>query len=138
MKTVTLTRWAKNPRQTLGRLHVGTQSWLSLERSATDVAHPCIPAGRYSLKLGMYYGGDGPGGKEDYPAYEVGNVPGRTLIKLHGANRATQLLGCIALGQTMDIFEGEIGVTSSRGALSEFMIAMGHEEDAELLITEDW
>ena len=90
------------------------------------------------MKLGMYYGGDGVGGKADYPAYEVMNVPGRTLIKLHAANKASELLGCIAPGLSMDIFGGEIGVTSSRKALEEFMAALGGTTDAELVITEEW
>ena len=135
---VILSRWAANPRQTLGRIHVGGTSWLCVERSKIDMAHPCIPMGRYPLKLGMYYGGDGVGGKADYPAYEVMNVPGRTLIKLHAANKASELLGCIAPGLSMDIFGGEIGVTSSRKALEEFMAALGGTTEAELVITEEW
>ena len=135
---VILERWAANPRQTIGRMHIGAQSWLTVERSKIDMTHPCIPKGRYPLKLGMYYGGDGPGGKTDYPSYEVMSVPGRTLIKIHAANKASELLGCIAPGLSMDIFGGEIGVTSSRKALEEFMAALNGAMDAELIITEEW
>jgi hypothetical protein len=136
MTLVTLVRWASNPRQVLGRMGVGSESWLTVERSKTDATHPCIPAGTYPMKLGTYFGGDGPGGKEDYPSYEILNVPGRSLIKIHGANKASQLLGCIAPGMTLEIFGGEIGVTSSRAALNEFMAAMKSDADGEIQITE--
>lgn len=138
MITARLLRFAGNPRQTLGRIYVGDKSWLTIERSKIDMNHPCIPAGTYPLKLGMYYSGDGPGGKEDYPAYEVLNVPGRSEIKIHGANKASQLLGCIALGHTHEIFDGEIGITSSRGSLAEFMAELAKDPEAEIAISEEW
>lgn len=138
MRIARLVRWAANPRQTIGRIWVGSESWLTVERSKLDASHPCIPAGNYPLKLGLYYSGDGPGGKIDYPAYEVLNVPGRTLIKIHAANKASELLGCISPGMSMEIFGGEIGVTSSRAALAEFMRLMGPDEDGELQIVEEW
>ena len=111
---------------------------MTVERSKIDMTHPCIPKGVYPLKLGMYYSGDGPGGKIDYPSYEVLNVPKRSLIKIHAANKASELLGCIAPGLSMDIFGGEIGVTSSRKALEEFMEALGGAKDAQIEITEEW
>lgn len=138
MISVILHRWAANPRQTFGRLWVGTSSWLTVERSKIDMAHPCIPKGTYPLVLGTYFGGDGPGGKQDYPSYEIMKVPGRSLIKIHSSNVASQLLGCIAPGLSMDIFGGEIGVTSSRKALEEFMEALGGAHDAEIQIDEEW
>lgn len=141
MKIISLHRWAQNTKATHGRLTVDghARGWLTVERPATDVAHPCIPPGTYRLKLGMYYGGDGVGGAHpDYPAYEVLGVPGRSLIKIHGANQASQLLGCIAPGLELGIFGGEIGVTSSRPALAEFMAAMGGEAEGTLAVTEGW
>ena len=130
MKRVILTRWAKNPRQTLGRLTLDDQSWLTVERSYTDVAHPCIPAGSYPLVLDMYHRGG-------YPAYEVRDVPGRSRILIHAANRASELEGCIAPGEAMDIVQGEIGVISSRGALASFMLAM-NGDGGELIVVESW
>lgn len=134
---VRLVRWVANPRQTIGRMWVGEESWLTVERSKLDATHPCIPVGTYPLKLGMYYSGDGPGGKIDYPAYEVLRVPGRSLIKIHAANKASELLGCIAPGMSLEIFGGEIGVTSSRAALQEFMKATD-ADDGELQVSEEW
>lgn len=137
LKVVKLVRWVANPRQTLGRLWVGSESWLTVERSKLDSTHPCIPVGTYPLALGMYYSGDGVGGKADYPAYEVMKVPGRSLIKIHGANTASQLQGCIAPGMSLEIFGGEIGVTSSRAALTEFMKMMDADV-GELTVEENW
>lgn len=87
----------------------------------------CIPAGVYEIKLDRYHRGD-------YPAYEVLNVVGRTEIKIHIANLAIEVNGCIALGQ----YEGCIvpkedtvarwGVTNSRATFKRFMELMAYRE----------
>lgn len=142
MTTLTLTRdkTVTSERGTFGHLtltnHTGTHTWTSCERPATG-PHPCIPTGTYTLALGMYYHGDGPGGKPDYPAYEVLNVPKRSEIKLHVANKPSELRGCIAPGRgyfTND--EGVYGVTESRAAFAELMASLTGEQIAELVITE--
>ena len=100
----------------------------TMERNSTG-GHARIPAGLYELKLGMYWGGDGPGGKADYPAYEL-VVPGRSLIKIHVANTAKQLLGCIAPGRAIGFLEGQIAVTSSVLALKTLMESLhGAQQD---------
>jgi len=132
MKTLTLHRFAANPRQTIGRLYTEQdQSWLTIERSKTDVNHPCIPAGTYPLALDTYH-------KGGYPAYEVRHVPGRSRILIHAANVASELEGCIGPGHTLEIIGGEIGVTSSRGSLAELMAAMAGEIEGQLVITEEF
>lgn len=45
-----------------------------------------------------------------YPCYEITAVPNRKGIRLHTANLARQLLGCVALGRTLVDFGGEWGV----------------------------
>jgi hypothetical protein len=62
----------------------------------------CIPADSFECVIGMYYGGDGPGGKPDYPAYEILHVPGRKHIKMHIANYPYELGGCLAPGLSRD------------------------------------
>ena len=137
---LTLERSLSSTRGTFGHLsltnHTGTHHWTTCERPATG-PHPRIPAGTYALALGMYYHGDGPGGKEDYPAYEVLAVPGRSFIKIHRANFAKELLGCIAPG--MGYFtdaDGIYGVTLSKTAFEQFMAALVGERNVELIITE--
>lgn len=51
----------------------------------------CIPAGSYPLIYEW-----SPGFKMNL--FEMKNVPGRSETKIHIANYATQLLGCIAVG----------------------------------------
>ena len=134
MKTVILTRWASGLKATHGRLSVGEESWLTVERPYTDMAHPCIPVGTYVLKWDFYH-------KGGYAVYEVTGIPNRSRILIHGANRASDLEGCIAPGESLEIFGGEIGVTSSRASLAAFHKAMGNgsgppDKDAELVIRE--
>lgn len=126
---VTLIRWAQHS-QTLGRMRAGALSWPTIERPATG-EHPCIPAGTYALKLSTYI-------KGGYPAYEVMGVAGRSRILIHAANKASELLGCIAPGQYIADFDGEIGVAMSKAALAEFMTQLQGATDATLTITEAW
>lgn len=65
----------------------------TLERSV-DGDHPCIPAGTYEMGYATHHG--------KYRCPEVLNVPGRTAIHIHIANCCAQLLGCIAVGDTVD------------------------------------
>lgn len=75
-----------------------------LERGAVMPDHPRIPAGRYKLI-------HKPGGskfdaryKARFPKWfrgmiEVADVPGRSEILIHTANRYTDLLGCLGTGE---------------------------------------
>lgn len=110
---------------TFGRLHVGSLNWFSIERPwlGNKPSISCIPAGTYPLKLGVFYSGDGVGGKPDYPAYEILNVPGRTWIKIHIANLAIQVKGCVGLGKELGAEGGHWAVRRSRDAYDEFMAA---------------
>lgn len=89
-----------------------------------EVGNSCIPIGEYGLVLGMFYGGDGVGGKKDYPTYELQNVSGRDLIKIHVANMITQLLGCIALGLELGYMNNLWCVQKSQLAFDTFMSEM--------------
>lgn len=141
MKHVIVTRLTTGKWGTFGRMTVDAREWWVVERPLTG-DHPAIPAGRYPLVLGMYFGGDGPGGKADYPAYVVDQVPGRSEIKIHVANRAAQLRGCLAPGGTLDLLlnketgKKELGVTGSADAFKVFMAAMDGQP-GELTILED-
>lgn len=73
----------------------------------------CIPAGLYALDLGIYH-------KHDYPAYELRHVPGRANIKIHIANVAAELDGCIAVGKELGwLFKW--AVIASKDAYTELM-----------------
>jgi len=130
--TITLQRLFETADGTFGRLTVPGRTFFTIERRH-DGDHPRIPAGSYPLKLGMFYHGDGPGGKPDYPAYEI-IVPGREAIKIHIANTADQLLGCVAPGETIGCVGMKVGVWSSTHAFNDFMLTMGGKKDDWIVI----
>lgn len=113
----------QDDRVTLGRLFNPNDDhgWQTLERPWKDNQKTisCIPDGIYVAELDMYYGGDGVGGNQDYPAYELRNVPNRTEIKIHIGNYVRNVVGCIALGTTRDA--DHPAVWSSGKAFKDFM-----------------
>jgi hypothetical protein len=131
-----LRRFGSMPMGTFGTLHVGDQSWFTVERPwlYNKPSVSCIPAGRYPLTLGFFYSGDGVGGKPDYPAYELQGVPGRTLIKIHRANRASQVEGCIAVGKLLGSEAGQWAVLQSAIAYAEWMQAAAEAKVDALVV----
>jgi hypothetical protein len=104
--TFTLQRRGHDKVSTWGELRDGRDRLIAtiLERGPAPMDHPCIPAGRYPLI-------HKPGGsrfdaryKARFPRWyrnmvEVSQVPGRTAILIHTANRYTDLLGCLGTGK---------------------------------------
>lgn len=123
--TLLLERWGSTPEGTFGRLTLDGHAWFTVERPWQQnlPSVSCIPAGTYPLVLGFFYSGDGVGGKPDYPAYELQDVPGRALIKIHRANRCTQVKGCIGVGTALGCESGRWAVLQSAVAYAEFMNA---------------
>lgn len=80
--------------------------------------------------------------------YQVMNVPNRSMIEIHSANFAgdvlkgyvSQLLGCIALGTAIGYLDAgggeQLAVVHSRDAIAEFERRMAGE-DFELTIKEE-
>ncbi len=135
MKKVTIVRdkATAGPLGTFGRLSTGMFECDTLER-APDGDHPCIPAGTYKVVWKT---------KADHPVhgpcYEVVGVKGRTAILVHPANWADQLLGCIALGRSVDDVvrpDGSKmkGITSSKDAVHGFENDLD-EQDFQLTIS---
>jgi hypothetical protein len=75
--------------------------------------------------------------------YQVMNVPNRDMIEIHSANYAgdadkgyiSQLLGCIALGMSIGILDGQLAVLNSKGAIRTFETKQ-EEKDFQLTIRE--
>ena len=140
---VLLERFAYTPHGTFGRLHAGDWSCFTIERpwlhNERNVS--CIPTGRYRLRLGMHRRNT-PDPSDDYPAYEVEGVPGRSLIKIHVGNTLDDLKGCIALGTYLGYINSHWAVGSSQAAYARFMMAMGDAPEGWLTITDkipyDW
>ena len=87
----------------------------------------CIPAGAYTLKRGWF-------NKKDYEVFVVLDVPGRTYIKIHIANKATELLGCIAPGTRLGTWENEWCVLGSKNAFDSIMECLEGHDEAHLII----
>ena len=91
----------------------------------------CIPKGIYTCKFTY-----SPHFKKF--TYEIMNVPDRAGIRIHSANYAKQLLGCIALGSALkDINnDGHQDVIHSGETMLEFEKLM-NEEDFILTVKEE-
>ncbi len=135
MHTVTLTRWGSTPMGTFGELRAPEFRCYTVEPPWRGNARylSCIPPGVYRLELGSYHVGG-------YPAYELVGVPGRDLIKIHAANRARELLGCIAVGNDLACINGEWAVLNSRRTLKRLHAVLARMESKGLApaIRIDW
>lgn len=89
----------------------------SLERPWLDnkVSVSCIPEGDYVVKRDRT-------GRHQW--WAIQDVPGRTFIEIHEANRVSQLEGCIALGCG---FNGDGSLVQSRLALEKLLAFHGDD-----------
>jgi hypothetical protein len=128
MKQAVLERFAHTPMGVFGELTIDGVTCYTVERPWLDNKpnESCIPEGVYSLELGMYNNGG-------YPAYEIMNVPDRSLIKMHIANNMNDVVGCVGFGSKLGFYEGLWSVLGSRGAMNGFMKAMDGE-DGQIII----
>lgn len=123
---VVIERFGYTPMGTFGRARYQDFQAYSVERpwENNQPFISCIPVGVYKIRPTMYYGGDGPGGKKDYPAYKILSVPNRTHIKIHIANTMDDLFGCIAFGKHLGFIDKRWAVVESRLAFRSFMDEM--------------
>jgi hypothetical protein len=126
---VQLERFAYTPFGTFGRLYIPEYQCFTVERPwlNNEPKESCIPVGVYKMLLSFYNRGG-------YPAYELLDIPGRSLIKIHVGNTMDDLLGCIAPGKALGFIERKWAVTSSKKAFKEFMMAMDGSETSTLKI----
>lgn len=127
--SVLLTRFAYSPYGTFGKLLLPEFECYTVERPWLDnkPRQSCIPEGNYAMQLGRYNRGG-------YDVYEVIEVPGRSLIKIHIGNTMEDVIGCIAVGNALGYIEGKWAVTSSKKAFGQFMQAMQGQQSSELRI----
>jgi len=140
MKKVILTRTSGDDKQTLGVLTTDGFTCKSLElpdkKNASRVS--CIPEGVYICKYTKSPLFSKNAGKDVF-TYTVLNVPKRAGIRIHSANYARQLLGCIALGaahKDLDI-DGQLDVIHSGDTIRKFEEVM-NKEDFELTIIKSY
>lgn len=114
--------------QTLGFLSYGAFECCTLELPWKDNKNDvsCIPAGRYKgRKIVSPSNGN---------CIEIMDVVNRTHIQIHSANYVRQLLGCIAVGKTMQDInnDGLLDVTSSRNTLDELLALLPDEFEIDI------
>lgn len=122
---VRLTRFLYGEDCTLGHLVVGASSAApqliyTLEDPWRDNApgESCIPDGLYQCVPSRFNAGG-------YPAIEITGVPNRSLIKFHKGNRAEDVRGCIVVGATIGVLEGDLAVRQSAAAWVRFIAELG-------------
>lgn len=122
MRHVVLTRQEQGPQGTFGVIAVGDRAWWTVERPWLDNASnvSCIPTGLYDCR--MTYSP-----RFRTMLYELADVPGRFACRIHPANLAMQLNGCIALGEKRGYIDGVKAVLVSRPAVRAFEAAMGRQ-----------
>lgn len=124
MKKVILTRTIKLSDGTFGGIATfDNLQWFTVERPWLDNQHgiSCIPVGTYTCRWTYF-----PRAKKfDYMVY---NVPNRTGIFIHSANFPKQVEGCIALGRTIGIMDGQRGVFLSTTAIRQFNMALNKKD----------
>lgn len=154
MLTIELRRDAPQPAPhecTLGVMRVNGRAWQTMEKPWVPSADgpcgtpsiSCIAPGVYRVEsreteargkhwllsnaaLGLYR----------YPQNIPAGAYGRSLVLIHAANWAHELLGCIAPGKTRAI-DGAGGwmVTRSRDAMNEIRTMIGNRIDVQIEIT---
>lgn len=108
-----LTRFARLPTATIGRLQYGDETYWTVEKPWLDNKPfvSCIPDGHYSMARV-----DSP--KFGPNMWEITEVPDRSHILIHVANTSADVVGCIGLGQKL---YGDLsGVGPSRPAIEDF------------------
>lgn len=120
---VTITSVPSTDQGTFGTfvLDDGT-TFISLELPWKDNQNgiSCIPPGEYTCKW--------INSPKHGECYQVTGVTGRDMIEIHSANFAgdsskgfiSQLLGCIALGTSIGVLNGQLAVLNSKGAIAQF------------------
>lgn len=88
----------------------------------------CIPVGTY---IASWFNSPKHGW-----CYQLKDVPNRNMIQIHSANymadkssgKRSELEGCIALGKSIGVLNGQTAVLSSKQAISEFETSMNKED----------
>lgn len=122
-----LKRLALLPECALGVLLVdGLPMFTTIERPWLNNKpnESCVPAGTYPVKWVKTQ----TSGNLDGHGIGIEDVPGRSLIRIHKANIATDVKGCIGVGMQFHEFGTHKGVGHSGDALHDLMKMMKEQE----------
>ena len=132
-----LIRFGNFPDRTLGRLTYEDKQWWTIERpwlnNQPNIS--CVPCGVYPMR--RFYDVHGYRSSknitDDY-VWEICEVPDRTVILVHVANRSYNVEGCVGLG--IGLYEDLAGVANSRQAITEFYKATMTKKELTITISE--
>ena len=133
MKTLILRRVTTSNKGTKGVLVFNNDPFsvtLELPWLDNEPYVSCIPAGEYICKR--------VNSPKFNDTFEVTNVPNRTHVLFHKANRLRDLLGCIGVAEKFGYIGGESGVLESKHGYNEFMNLMSDTDEFRLIIVDDW
>lgn len=137
MRTATLSRLSTGDDGTFGELETDDGfKCFTVELPWKDnlADRSCVPAGVYSCNWRY-------SPKHECNLYHVDNVPGRSSVEIHPANwggdktqgKRSDLLGCIGVGEKIELINGQLGVSHSKATLSALELVL-HQEPFELTI----
>ena len=126
---VTLERFCNLPKGVLGILTAGEFKCFTVERPWLENQRniSCIPNGFYQVRPFN--------GKRFKNVAEITNVPDRSYILFHAANRPLELEGCIAPGVSFGFEDTTPRVNNSRFALESLFEVAGREFELEIFST---
>jgi len=131
MKYIEIVRTRQNKNGIVGVLSINNDpECVTLERPWLNNKpfDSCVPAGIYQLKriVSPKYG----------DTLEIQNVPDdRKHCVFHWGNRKKDSLGCVLTGTRIGRLHGELAVLDSKKAFNLFMMAMGSDKEAILIIS---
>lgn len=119
---VRLVRQETGPQGTHGIISVGNKSWFTVEREWLDNRSnvSCFPTGLYDVRMTW-------SPRFRAMLYELQDVPGRFACRIHPANLASQLNGCVALGEKRGYMDGVKAILVSRPAVRAFEAALNRQ-----------
>lgn len=137
VKQLTLRRLETSDEGTFGIMECDGFTYATLELPWRDNQQEisCIPPGTYRCTWEM-------SPSRGHETYRLVNVPGRSGVLIHPANWGgdeakgfkAQIKGCIALGISQSVLDGQKAVISSRAAVEKFEKAMGKDAfDLEII-----
>ena len=139
MKTIQLGRYIYSP-------NMGTFGWLDVDGWRCQTVEEiwkdnrrnisCVPVETYKLVRAIHRIGT-PDPNDDYPCWQLVDVPGRSAINIHVLNTIRGTEGCIGVGERHGVVETHWAVLNSRKTFAQFMERMEilEQQDADLWIT---
>jgi hypothetical protein len=142
MNQISLTRYY-TPHATWGDLYLPDGfacKTLELPWLQNQVRISCIPEGEYTLRKRRSGVVERSSGGEFLDGWEVTGVDGRTWIMIHPGNWTTDILGCIAVGESHAILRNaktsahQMAVNKSRATFRVLMAALSERDTWQLNI----